>query len=141
MEQTKMRKLITTAVVILSISNAHAGQWLDTNNHIALGGLPDNSEPIARLLYAKAACRARTGVPMGGQITPAYTACMRAQGFVFSGENSEVVIARQRAAAEAAQDAQLRALGSAVGKAFTDYGNEISQPPLHCPKGFLVAGC
>jgi hypothetical protein len=49
---------------------------MDTIHRIDLDNLPDSSEPVARLSYAKQACKPT--YPAAG---PKYMSCMRKNGF------------------------------------------------------------
>jgi hypothetical protein len=105
---------IALAAVVLTPIAAHAdnGQWMDTRHHLALGNLPDSSEPIARLTYAKADCRAKTGA---GQIpTPADLACLKAEGFVWLPDSPAQIAARNKAAQDARNIETMHAIGGVL---------------------------
>jgi hypothetical protein len=110
-----------------------AGQWMDVRNHIALGALPDNSESVARLNYAKTVCHAREGTVAGGPVTAGYDSCMKAQGFVFAFDTPAQIAARRRAA----DNERMRAAGYAIGQALTTAGQQMQ--PHYC-NGNVMAG-
>ena len=82
----KLTLLVAATALALSapaVPSAHAeptGQWMDTHHHIALGDLPDSSELVARLEYAKHDCRVKTGQSPGSIPTPVSFACLKAGG-------------------------------------------------------------
>ena len=91
------------ALMVAAPVGAHAeyaanasGNWMDVRHHLALGDLPDSSEPVARLNYAKAACRERTGSVAGVRVGPGYGACMRTQGFVCVPDSAAQIAARKK---------------------------------------------
>jgi hypothetical protein len=105
---------IALAAVVLTPIAAHAddGQWMDTRHHLALGNLPDSSEPIARLAYAKADCRAKTGA--GQILTRADADCLKAEGFVWLPDSPAQIAARDKAVHDAAARETLHAIGGVL---------------------------
>ena len=127
-----MKKLLLAAVALLACAEARAdgplGQWMDVRNRIALGAMPEDSEPIARLLYAKAVCRAKTGQVAGEMPTRADFACLKAEGFVWVYDTPPQIAAHNAARQRAADAEALRVLGGAVGQAFRQAGEAMSPP-------------
>ena len=132
-----MKNLLITAALVGGIAApAYADQWVDTNTGMALGDLPDGSGPIDLLDASKSVCRIKTGQVAGVPGTPRFMACMKREGYVFiSGDTPNQ--ARNRAIA----DAQMRAMGQAVGQALIDLGNNMNAPPVHCHPHTLQLGC
>jgi hypothetical protein len=110
------------------------GQWMDVRNHLALNALPDSNEHVARLNYAKAVCHARLGAGAPGQVIPGYAACLKAQGFVFIPDGPAQIAAREKAA----QDAQMRASGYALGQALINAGQAMQ--PHYCNGNVMASG-
>ena len=117
-----MKKLLLAAVAMLACAEARAdgppGQWMDVRNRIALGAMPEDSEPVARFLYAKALCHGK----------PAPYACMKAEGFVWVYDTPAQVAARTAARQRAADAETMRVVGAAVGQAFRQAGEAMSPP-------------
>ena len=99
-----MKRTLLVAATALALSapavpRAHAeptGQWMDTRHQIALGDLPDSSELVARLGYAKHACRVKTG-QSPGMPTPATLACLKVAGFIWVYDSPAQIAARKKA--------------------------------------------
>jgi hypothetical protein len=127
-----VKKLLLATVAMLACAEARAdgppGQWMDVRNRIALGAMPEDSEPIARLLYAKALCRAKTGQVAGEMPTRADFACLKAEGFVWVYDTPAQVAARTAARQRAADAETMRVVGAAVGQAFRQAGEAMSPP-------------
>ena len=69
---------------------------MDTHHQIALGDLPDSSERVARLEYAKHDCRVKTGQSPGSIPTPASFACLKAAGFIWVYDSAAEIAARKK---------------------------------------------
>jgi hypothetical protein len=120
---------------------AAEGQWMDTRHHLALGAMPENSEAIARLNYAKhGACGAyNTGAADYAPTSP-YAVCMRGQGFTYVYDSPAQVAARNKAV----NDANMRASGYALGQALISAGQAMQ--PHGCngqvqPNGYFSTQC
>jgi hypothetical protein len=111
---------IALAAALFAPVAAHAdnGQWLDTRNRIAPGGLPESSEAIARLQFAKVSCHQHEGTEMGAAVTARYMPCMKSQGFVWIADSPTQIATREKAA----QDARNRETLHAIGGALIDAG-------------------
>jgi hypothetical protein len=131
-----MLKIVITAIALLtSVASANAwyktGRWMDTIHHLDLTKVPEVSEPIARLDYAKGVCHNKTKTiedPQGSQDVPTspavegrFYSCMRAQGFVFVPDSPPEIAAREKAR----QDAQMRETGRLIGNAMIDLGRQL----------------
>jgi hypothetical protein len=121
-------------VLVAPIGNAHAadrsGQWMDVRHHLALGNLPESSEAIARLVYAKADCRAKVG-GVAGPIPSAGFACLKAEGFVWLPDSPAQIAAQEKAR----QDQQNRETGYAIGQAMLGVAADLNRPqpqPQRC---------
>ena len=134
----KLTLLIAATAIALSapaVPHAHAeyvlhapGQWVDTRHHLALGGLADDNEHVARLGYAMIACHAKTGTSVGEQPTRGYDACMRTEGFVFAPESPAQLTERNKAQQDAQNRAQRIAVGQALSGMADDLNRELNRP-------------
>jgi hypothetical protein len=137
-----LRKLALAACATLALgSTAQADQWVDTRNGIALGSLPQSSEYIARLNYARIECRARLGTPAGmilsvdNPLTAPFLACMQPKGYALVRSTPAEI-----AAAQAARDAAAwRSAWFGVGQAISGYAN--SQPTHFCTINHVLRQC
>jgi hypothetical protein len=115
----KLRTILLTACTLAS-SHAYAadapGRWMDTRNHILFGDLPEGSEPVARLQYAKVICHQREGTQMGGTVTARFMPCMKSQGFAWLPDSPAEIAAREKAI----KDAQWRDMLGDLGQALLD---------------------
>jgi hypothetical protein len=96
---------VSALAITLGAASASAAQpradvtlcyYLDIRHHLMVNDMPDESEPGARLNYAKFVCHERTGTVKGGPVTPGYTACMKAEGFVFAPASPAQIAARKK---------------------------------------------
>jgi hypothetical protein len=137
--ETMMRRLLIGSIAATERLAAHAqfvavntpGQWMDVRNRIALSDLPDSSEPIARLNYAKAVCHVREGTVIGEQPKAGYLPCLKAQGFVFLPDSPAQIAAHKKAAEQAVSDAQMRASGYALSQALINIGQSLQPHGCH----------
>jgi hypothetical protein len=127
------------SIAALACSAAHAesaantpGQWMDARNRMALSDLPESSEPIARLNYAKhVTCGAyNTGAAYSPANSP-YMVCMKTQGFVYVFDSPAQIAAREKAVEQAVSDAQMRASGYALGQAMINIGQSLQPHGCH----------
>ena len=131
-----MRKFILAAGLIVALAlPAHAGasyddapgHWLDARQHLDMKYLPESSEAIGRLNYAKISCGGTSEVS-------ANLGCMKANGFVWLADSPAQIAARKKAA----QDAQMRASGYAIGQALIQAGQAMQ--PHSCNGMVMPAG-
>jgi hypothetical protein len=117
--------LAATALAALAASSAHAedgnstGRWLDTARHIDISDLPDNSEAVGRLNYAKEACN--PGRP--SSVRPGYDKCMRSYGFKFIFDTPTQIAAREKGI----QDERNREMGRMIGNALLGAAQSMQQ--------------
>lgn len=134
-----LKKVLLAAVATLACASAHAdgppGHWVDVRNQMSLENMPEGSEPVARLGYAKDACNSRGTTAATADV---YHVCMRARGFVFVVDSQAQIVARQKAAS----DAEWRAAGSIVSQAVGQLTTAITNPPpTRCLPHVLQMNC
>ncbi len=140
-----MKRTLLIAATALALSapavpHAHAGQlsyddvpghFLDTRHQIDMKFLPDSSEAVARLNYAKIACGATTEIS-------APLSCMKSHGFVWRSDTAGEIAAREKAK----QGERNVAAAHIFGQALIGIANDLNRPqpqPQHC-NGFIYRG-
>ena len=134
-----MKRLMITAATALGTAlniaaPAHAG-WLETRTHTIVDPFTEAGDNLSS---AKTACHARGGAG----VTPAYTACMKAAGFIWQDPTPEEIAEGKRrdaissaAADQADEEARARARaawGAAVGQAATELSRSLNPPIITC---------
>lgn len=136
MKRTLLIAATTLALSAPAVPHAHAGQlsyddapghFLDARHQIDMKFLPDSSEAVARLNYAKIACGATTEIA-------ASLPCMKSHGFVWRSDTAGEIAARNKAA----EAARWRAAGAQLGQALIDVGQSMNQ--RHNCNGFIGGG-
>jgi hypothetical protein len=139
---------LALAAALLAPVAAYAddGHWVDVRRHMSLENSPNGSDAIARLDYAKDICRSRTGIPKAAhtdgaaQVKPAWTACMKAQDYVWLWDSAAQVAANRKAE----QDERNRETLHAIGGALIDAAQAMQ--PHGCnghvqPNGYFSTQC
>jgi hypothetical protein len=131
----RLAALALTAAILtpVSVNADDAGRWMDTRNHIMFGDLPESSEAVARLQYAKAVCHQREGTQMGDPITARYMPCMKGQGFVWLNDSPAQIATREKAV----KDAQWRGMLSDLGDALAQ---GAAARPRNCTGSVFMGG-
>lgn len=132
--------LLAAAAFALTLGAANAGSYddapghfLDARHQIDMKFLPDSSEAVARLNYAKIACGATTEIsaPLG---------CMKSHGFVWRSDTAGEIAARTKANQDARNIETLHAIGQALT------GVAAAMQPHGCnghvqPNGYFTTQC
>jgi len=135
-----MKALLLAAALFAPVT-AHAGasyddapgHFVDARHHMDLKYVAVGSDADARLTYAKTACGATHTVS-------AKLSCMKANGYAWLADSAEDIAFAQKAA----QDAQMRATGYAIGQALL--GAAAAMQPHGCngniqPSGSFTTRC
>jgi hypothetical protein len=140
----KNMRLIATALAALAASPAHAegrgptGRWLDAAHHIDLSDLPDNSEAIGRLNYAKEACNPGRPYPP----RPGYDGCMRSYGFKFVPDTPAQIAAKEAERKEAAAAQQRAEMGAIIANGLNNLAQDVHRQlnPPRCNGSIYPGG-
>jgi hypothetical protein len=102
-----------------------SGQWLDTVHHLNVTGMPDNSEAVAHLNYARTICDPEHVKGSNLPARPGYRECMKAHGFVFIPGTPAQIAAKEAARKEAAAAQQRAEMGAIIANGLNNLAQDV----------------